>query len=36
MIPLNDWVNAIAEILSKRENLEIQIKVKGGDEYKVI
>lgn len=28
MIPLNDWLNAISEILSKRKNYEVKIRIK--------
>jgi hypothetical protein len=28
MITLNDWLNAIAKILSKRKNYEVKISIK--------
>ena len=31
MISLNDWLSAISEILSKRKNYEVKIRVKEGD-----
>ena len=36
MITLNAWLQAIEEILSKRENAEVKIKLKEGDVYETI
>ena len=31
MITLDEWITAIEEILSKRGNVEVKIKLKEGD-----
>lgn len=33
MIKLESWLEVISEILSKRKNYEVKIKIKEGDAY---